>query len=471
MLRHPLGPCGGEHMKTIAQLLAVAICVVSVATVASAQATPLVNIREMIDANAPPATPDRFVLHDIVLFLDGKPMAFLTDRGRRGLGAIFCRADQPPAGCEVKEITREHLILIDRRSGDVVELKVADTSAEKTATPARGSKEWLNSEANPMRRWIVSPPYMIYENWGQMSDGQKAELAAFYESYGWKLVRAEIVAGATDIAWEPIDQAERIAAAEAKRAAFANLLSPEQTALWQQMQSNGSIYAVNGKFTDEQRQMIAERQKVIDRFRASFTPDQKAAYEEMLRSRGVAPAKADGRKLELILPGLAAPEASSAAGPAPYTRAWINSRANPMLTTLEQFPSELSSRWPSLTFAERTQVIEYYRKHGWQYIYLETVSGSTSSTSSRNIYEKERTAARKAMRETFLSLLSPEQRQAWKNGPTGQTIYIKDGNPDYARNHNRPAQQEFFDPFWAALDARQRSAYEDMLDFTRANWN
>jgi len=456
-------------MNTPARLNRLVLCTVAVlvAPIALWSGEALVKIDPIfpVPAGKDPNDPNRFSVSGVVI-MTGTPVALVTDTARSD--SWFAWGNREIDRYNIREITREQVVLVERGSGRELRLPVA---AAAPGSPEPFTKAWINSTANPMLHYIVSPPSELYDDWPTATDADKKEIVDFYEKYGWKLVRAEIVAGAADFVWERFDQAERIAAAEARRAAFADLLSPEQKQLWQQIQLGGSIYAVDGNFTDEQRKLIAERQQFMAKFKATFSPEQQAAYAEMQRSGSPSLTRPEGRKLELILPGLVAPDTAGTAGPARYSRAWINSNANPMLNRMAELPPELTARWPGLTTAERTQVIEYYRKHGWQCLYLETVSGNTSSLSWRNIYEKERIAMRKAYREIFLSLLSPEQRQAWKTGPTGQTIFIKDGNPDYARNRNGPVQQQFFDLFWAALDARQKSAYEDMLDFTRANWN
>ncbi|MBC7852188.1 MAG: hypothetical protein IAF94_02035 [Pirellulaceae bacterium] len=292
---------------------------------------------------------------------------------------------------------------------------------------------------------LVSPPPELYDDWPNATDADKAEIAGFYEKYGWKLVRAEVVAGAVDFVWEWLYEADRIAGAQTSREAFVGLLSSEQRQTWDQIQAKQTIYAVNGKYTSEQERESAERQRVFQQFKSTFTAEQTAAFDNMSRRGYSAPKKPDGKEPEVTLPRLTATDPATPGGPVPYTRAWINSKANPMLQQVESFPRELTQHWATLSLADRTQVVEYYQKHGWQLLHLETVGGMTSSFSWQNIYGDERAAVLEAKREAFFNLLTPEQRRAYRGGPISQIV--------------------------PTLDARQRAAYEEMQDFTQADWN
>ena len=407
-----------------------------------------------------------------VITLGGQPMAFVTDPATPMYPWLTINGRIYNDNYSVKAITREGVVLAKRGSDQELKIPVMDSASEKTgvpAAPARFSKAWINSSSNLMQRSIVSPPFAIFPHRSDLTEPEKKDLASFYERYGWKLIRLETIAGAIDIAWERPNEAELVAAAQAKREAFLNLLSPEQKELWLKIQSNQPIYAVEGKFTDEQRKVIAERQPIINQFQSSLTAEQRAAREEMLRQRRP-PQRPQGSAAILSLPRLAPADPVNTSGPAPYTKAWINSKANPMLHRFQDFPGEVRDLWSVLTTAERTQVVEFYQKHGWQLLYLETVSGNTGSLSWRNIYEKERSAVLKANREAFMQLLSPEQRQAWQHKPSNQLIYIADGKPDYAKYRTSDELRSFFDQFWSTLNARQRTAYEKMHDFTQADW-
>ena len=453
-------------MNTLARLNCIALCtlIALAAPTALLPAEPLVRAESTLpvpagmDAN----DPNRFSVSGVV-FMTGTPVALMTDTARSM--SWFVWGKHPVDRYSIREITREQVVLVEHDSGRELRLSVA---AAAPGGPVPFTKEWINSTANPMLHYIVSPPDELYKDWPNATDADKKEIADFYEKYGWKLVSAENIRGLVDFVWERSNIDELIAAAKAQREVFANLLSPEQLQVWQQIRAYQSVYAVNGKYTDEQRQFIADRGRVITGFQATLSAEQKAAYDD-IRAHPVPAAARTTEKPNYALPRLSAE--ATGTGPAPYSKAWINSPANPMLHRPPSLPGDLRDNWAALTTAEKAQVVEFYQKHGWQILLMETVSGVANDSSWRNIYEKERTAVLKAKREAFLSLLSPEQRQAWKNGPFGQTIYIKDGNPDYARNRNGPEQQKYFDPFWASLDTRQRAAYEDMHDFTRADWN
>jgi hypothetical protein len=302
-----------------------------------------------------------------------------------------------------------------------------------------------------------------------VTKAEKKELAAVYERYGWKLVSAENIRGLADFAWERTDIDEQIAAAKALRENFLKLLSPEQTQVWQQMQSYQPIYAVEGKMPPGTDAIVAEHRRVIAEFKATFSAEQKAAFEGM-SAHPVPASSRFGKKPAYTLPRLAAENPSPGSGPVPYTKAWINSNANPMLKKFQNLPGDIAQNWASLTIAEKAQVVEFYQKHGWQLLQMETVSGSTGSMAWRNIYEKERSAALQANREDFLNLLSPEQRQAWQHKPSNQLIPIAEGKPDYAKYRTGEELQRFFDQFWSTLNAEQKAAYEGMNDFTKADW-
>lgn len=469
------------------------LCVAAVLAVPTAllPAEPLVNLVPPLPAPGGDKTndPNRFWVSGVV-YMTGTPVALLTDTARSR--SWFIWGNRQVDRYRLGEVTREYVIFIDPRDGK--ELKIfVDTRTEstdpKSSGPALFTKEWINSQANPMFGHLVSPPQELYEDWPNATDADKAEIAGFYEKYGWKLARAEIVAGAADFVWEWLYETDRIAGAQASREAFVGLLSPEQRQTWDQIQAKQTIYAVNGKYTPEQEGESAERRRVFLQFKSTFTAEQTAAFDNMSRRVYSASKRPDRKEAEFTLPRLAATGPATPGGPAPYTKAWINSKANPLLHNydlrinrhIEQnenqsrpdpgsYSGNIFRHWAALNSAERVQVVEFYKKHGWQLLHIETVSGISGSQSWRNIYEQERAAVLKAQYDAFSASLSAEQRRVWRSGALNQTVYIADEKPDYARYHNRPEQQVIFDHFWSTLDAPQRAAYADLHDFTKADW-
>jgi len=447
-------------MKKPACLDRIARCALALlaAPVALRAGGSLVNLADRLPALSADQenAPNRFSVSGVV-YMTGTPAALLTDAARGW--SRFVWEKSPVEQYQIKEITHDHVVLVERASGKEVRLRVA----APTDGPAPFTKEWIRSRANPMHGQPMTPPRELYDDWPNATASDKAEIAGFYEKYGWKLVHAEMVAGAADFDWEPYNQAELNAAAEASREAFSALLTPEQHQVWQQILSHRPIYATKGKFMEEQQRLIAQYRRVHDTFQATLTAEQKAAFETMSMSGSVRPSQPADPEYSPPQPAPAV-----AGGPAPFTKAWINSKANPMLTIPDD--SELTRHWAELDRAQRQHLVEYYQHHGWQLIYVESVSGNAGSMAWRNIYEAERQAVLKTRRDAFKASLAPEQLRIWSSGALGQTVFVADGKPDYTRNHNPLEEQKIFEMFWAGLTSKQRAAYPELSDFTKADW-
>ncbi len=163
--------------------------------------------------------------------------------------------------------------------------------------------------------------------------------------------------------------------------------------------------------------------------------------------------------------------AGDAKEPARYSRAWVNSKANPMLYHTTPLPSEVAMNWSKLPKEQREEIIAFYRQHGWQLLYSESNDGITSSFSWENIYEKERHEVIKANSEAFVASLNEEQRAKWNE--IGATPPLKlNGRPptpeDLAEGRRR---KDRFAAFKATLSAAQLDAYEARGDFTKHDWS
>lgn len=160
--------------------------------------------------------------------------------------------------------------------------------------------------------------------------------------------------------------------------------------------------------------------------------------------------------------------ASAAGGPAlvPFSKAWINSKENPMLHVMQQLPIEIVMEWPELPKEQKEAIIEYYRKHGWQLIGVETV-GRSSSFHWENIYEKERSAAMSANRREFEASLNDEQRAAYAAIKRNPMMHVLNGQLTPEQEVERKRRGEASAKFKASLTPEQRAQQESITDFTK----
>lgn len=136
-----------------------------------------------------------------------------------------------------------------------------------------------------------------------------------------------------------------------------------------------------------------------------------------------------------------------------------------MLHGLQQLPIDIVMEWPALPKDQKEAIIEYYLKHGWSLIGVETV-GRSSSFHWKNIYEKERSAAILANRREFEASLTKEQQaayQAIKNTPMMRVINGQiTPEQEIERNRRGEASAKFND----SLSPQQRQQKENIPDFT-----
>ncbi len=164
-----------------------------------------------------------------------------------------------------------------------------------------------------------------------------------------------------------------------------------------------------------------------------------------------------------------ATEAAAAAnGPTrvPFSKAWINSNENPMVHVMQQLPIEIVMEWPKLPKEQKEAVIDYYLKHGWQLIGVETV-GRSSSFHWENIYEKERSAAMSANRRDFEASLTDEQRAAYEAIKRNPMMRVQNGQITPEQEVERKRRGEASAQFKASLSPEQRAMQDGITDFTK----
>lgn len=150
----------------------------------------------------------------------------------------------------------------------------------------------------------------------------------------------------------------------------------------------------------------------------------------------------------------------------PFSKAWINSNENPMLNVMQQLPVEIVMEWPELPKEQKQAIIDYYEKHGWRLLGVETV-GRSSSFHWENIYEKERSAAMSANRREFVASLNPEQRAAYEAIKRNPMMQVLNGQLTPEQEVERKRRAEASAKFKASLTPEQRAQQDSITDFTK----
>lgn len=176
----------------------------------------------------------------------------------------------------------------------------------------------------------------------------------------------------------------------------------------------------------------------------------------------------DGRRIVIPISGAPSDPKSSQAL-VPYTKQWINSRANPMLITLQPLPIELYKNWPTLSPEEKQAFIDFYKSHGWRLISSETIGGATNFA-WENIYAAERNAAIVANRDAFLRSLTKDQKLSYETISTNPVIKIENGEATEAQMEIARQRQRAFEQFKNSLSPAQKAGLESIHDFTKADW-
>ncbi|MBS0663225.1 MAG: hypothetical protein JSR48_08155 [Verrucomicrobia bacterium] len=163
------------------------------------------------------------------------------------------------------------------------------------------------------------------------------------------------------------------------------------------------------------------------------------------------------------------PEADS--GPRKYSKAWINSTANPMLLHATPLPMDVAMNWSQLDPKAQQEIIEYYVNHGWQLKVTTTENGITHGFAWDNIYEAERREVMRQNTVAFRDGLNEAQRATWDE--IKSSAPFKAAGPgltaeDLAVINYRRAR---FAKFKETLSDSQRNALENLSDFTRHDWS
>ncbi len=152
-----------------------------------------------------------------------------------------------------------------------------------------------------------------------------------------------------------------------------------------------------------------------------------------------------------------------------YSKAWINSKANPMLHNRVMLPEDIIRNWTELTGDERSAVVKFYENHGWRLVSVE-VDGGSKSFIWDNIYEKERRSAILENKRNFEASLEPEKMKVWKAFSTNKIIKSVGGQFSPEQKVEIAARQKAFAEFTGSLSVEQRARFEGIQDFTNADW-
>jgi len=177
-----------------------------------------------------------------------------------------------------------------------------------------------------------------------------------------------------------------------------------------------------------------------------------------------------GTENETVLQfAVGASKLTNADAPQPYTKAWINSNANPMLRQMQQLPIDIYNSWATLSSEEKKGIIEFYAKHGWRLILAETI-GATTNLAWENIYEKERREVVKANRTAFVESLSPNQKSNWEKIGSNPAIRITNGEPSEEQLKIAAERRQAFEQFKSTLQPTQKEKFDSISDFTKGTW-
>ena len=180
-------------------------------------------------------------------------------------------------------------------------------------------------------------------------------------------------------------------------------------------------------------------------------------------------ARKDGTTVDVFLEG-AQPSAANDDQPAPFSRKWINSRANPMLHNPAELGMELTRNWAKMTKEQRDSVIDFYLKHGWRMVRIETYSGSTLSIEWENIFSAERLDAVRENRARFEAGLTESQRAQWNelNRPRPMMRISNPMTEEQQREMERIKAAS--DRFRKSLTPAQEAERASIEDFTKGKW-
>lgn len=176
-----------------------------------------------------------------------------------------------------------------------------------------------------------------------------------------------------------------------------------------------------------------------------------------------------GKETVLYLVDAHTDTSTKADTPELYSKAWINSTANPMVYRMMPLPIEVYRNWRKMSAEERAEIIELYRKHGWRLIMSE-VAGDTTNFAWENIYEEERREVLNANRAAFQATLNPEQLAEYQRSRTAQPIMTVKGQITPEQQKEVDERRRLSAKFQSSLSPEQKTMFEATTDFTKTKW-
>lgn len=180
-------------------------------------------------------------------------------------------------------------------------------------------------------------------------------------------------------------------------------------------------------------------------------------------------ARSDGTTVEVFLEG-SQPSGVRDDRPAPFSRKWINSHANPMLHRPMEFGPTLSRAWSTMSKKEREAVFAYYLNHGWQIVRIESY-GAGLTIEWENVYTEERKKVVNENRDRFVASLNESQRELWNelNMPGGTVRVRLDGMTE-EQKRELERRKALSARFRASLKPDQEAERASIEDFTKGKW-
>lgn len=190
---------------------------------------------------------------------------------------------------------------------------------------------------------------------------------------------------------------------------------------------------------------------------------------EISNSYVVLTREADGSERKVYIEGDLI-KAGNGDGPAKYSKAWINSKANPMLVNKMPVPSDILRRWGQMSTSEKKEVEDFYLNYGWRLTKSET-QGAGVFFVWENFYGSERYEIVKRNFDSFVAGLNPELRQKWDRFKGNQSMQIASGKGSAERAAELERRKQDGEAFIKNLSAEQKAAYDGIDDFTKADWS
>jgi hypothetical protein len=267
-------------LRSLQQLALFGLLVGAFAT-APAVAQPATQL-DGLRGNGPEA---RFRLSGTVK-MAGKWYASIADKYAGRPVSEWLTIDDFRAGFYVKEITKNSVTLLERRTGTEHKLYIAGSADSQNNNAEKHGKDWINSAENPMYYAPSSLPLDISRDWPNLSNEDKTQIIEMYRGYGWNMIVAESVAGSTQLAWENIYEKERIAAVEKAKSDFEKSLNPDQQAIFAKIKATVAPVQSRGAPSSEEQRMGDEiRRTEWAKLFPTLTSEQRAIHEAISDSR------------------------------------------------------------------------------------------------------------------------------------------------------------------------------------------